>query len=126
MTVGDLKRTMPTYKNVPNLALLCPVCGETYSATPSDYFMAADSVRMTCENGHGAELLQLVQKETRYRRIKIVRNGKPSMEGGARGCYLIDALAEFAESCGFVINDDDPANPLPESLSEYEFASEND
>ncbi len=43
---------------------------------------------------------------------------------GARGIYATDAIVEFAETHGFDLHDDDPANPLPESLADYEFADE--
>ena len=42
----------------------------------------------------------------------------------ARGIYAIDRIIEIAEGYGFQVNDDDPANPLPESLADYEFAGE--
>ncbi len=43
---------------------------------------------------------------------------------GARGVYAVDAIIEFCESHGFDVQDDDPQNPLPESLAGYEFANE--
>jgi len=42
----------------------------------------------------------------------------------ARGIYTIDKIVDFAESHGFELKDDDPQNPLPESLSDYEFAGD--
>jgi len=42
----------------------------------------------------------------------------------ARGIYAVDAIVEFVESLGFDVQDDDPTNPLPESLSDCEWASE--
>ena len=43
---------------------------------------------------------------------------------GARGIYAIDMIVDFAESHGFELGDDDPMNPLPESLSDCEWSSE--
>lgn len=42
----------------------------------------------------------------------------------ARGIYAIDAIVEFCEDYGFDVNDDDPSCPQPESLADYEWASE--
>ena len=42
----------------------------------------------------------------------------------SRGIYAFDAIVEFAEKHGFDVGDDDPQNPLPESLADYEWAPE--
>jgi len=63
-------------------------------------------------------------KETDKKVNPYLKNGIGCYVDSARGIYAIDAIADFAESHGFVINDEDPHNPLPESLSDYEFANE--
>lgn len=79
MTFAELEVAVSeTYKGVPGLCLLCPVCGRTYSATPGDYWASTGPTVPEC---HG-EPLQLAQyvPET-FKRLPL----KPHRTGG-RSC----------------------------------------
>ena len=65
--VGDLARLPPTTRYAPRPFLRCANCGETYSATPGDYFMASPThVFMCC-----GRPCQLVTKRTTYEEVQL-------------------------------------------------------
>ena len=77
MMLITLKKTMAGLEGVPYLSLRCPICHVSVSSTPGDYFGMADGEELTCAgldvNGHEPVAMQLVQEETRYRKIKLAR-----------------------------------------------------
>lgn len=66
LTYGQLPVTPPY-----GVFLYCPECGEQYSATRGDYFLAPKDSEVTCRDDHEPTPMILAREERRIVPVKV-------------------------------------------------------